>query len=315
MRAFIVAAAILAMAFPAAALEGGGGKKPAPKPASMKSKEMEAKIEEILDSFQGEKTYSSDNERVKKLIRMGHDAVAPLIGQLRKRHHVDRGHGFSELAATDALAGLLEPDDVPAVALLLEEGMTEAAPALRNLKKDLVREALLAPLRKGWCSYKLVEELERFRTDPAVRREMLAYLEKYGRSGDYVTGQVAEWLGEAGVKEALPQLKKILDAGEGNMSGRHLVAAAIVALGDKAGIPGLLDVFTSGGSRGNDYERHTAGEVLNRILRERVYVGSFDPGEERKGNFDEAAKRFAEWWEKAKASIRFDEKTYRWVWD
>ncbi len=315
MRALVVVAAVTFLAVPASALQDKGGKgKPAPAPAALKPEELESKVAEVLDSFRDVRSYTSDNPRVQSLIRLGRPVIGPILRYLRKLHQADDVHSFAVKAGSDALAGVVTPEDVPQVAALLEDGMTRAAGALRNLKKDVVRAALLAPLAKGWCSYELVEALERFQADPEARKAMLAFLEKYGRNGDHTTGEVAEWLGQAGVTEALPALKKVLDAGEGNMGGRWQVAVAVVVLRDKAGIPALLDIFSAEGDRHRSYERHNAGEALNRVLGERVYVGSFEPGESN-GNFEEASVRFASWWDKAKDRIRYDEKAGRWVWN
>ena len=83
-----------------------------------------------------------------------------------------------------------------------------------------------------------------------------------------------------------------------------------MSLGSEEGIAVLMEVFEDddqfvGGAR------HSAGEALNRIVGERIYVGSFGPDKNR-GNFDEAEERFRDWFDENEDRLVYDRKTRRW---
>jgi hypothetical protein len=311
LRVALVVALVLAGSAARAGAKGGPPK-PAPPPKVAPEKLWE-KIRTILSEFRGARSWTTSDPRIDAIVAYGRPAIEPLIRYLREAHLADsRGSDFDLQSAALALSRLVDDRDIPALARLLDDGQLEAAGAFASLRSPAARDALLVPMRKGFVSWDLMEALEAYRGEPPVRKATLEFLEKFGSALDYGTGTVARFAAGGGMFDALPVLKRLLALGGGN--ARLELAKAVVHLADAAGIPVLLEIFAAGDEGGAGFDRHEAGEELNRILRERIYVGSYD-GPATRGNFAVAAERFAAWWEKAKEKIRYDAKRGRWLWD
>jgi hypothetical protein len=280
------------------------------------AKELEAKVREILVSFEGQNRYSSDEPRVTRIIAMGRPAIPVLMRYLRE---VNAGRmpsgGFHQEAARDALKGLVGEQDFADLAELLADGVLEASRALASLENPKVLDALLVPIRKGLVSWEYVEDLQRFGKVKEVRAAFVEWLDKFGRAGEWQGATVARAVGELGIVEAIPVMKEIVASKKCDSYPRVEMAEALTRMGEKAGVAVLLDEFdpsTEGLGRIHGH-RHQVGEALNRVVGEKWYIGRHGPGEDE-GNFDEAVPKFKEWWKKAEATLRWDEKKLKWVW-
>ena len=112
----------------------------------------------------------------------------------------------------------------------------------------------------------------------------------------------------AEARPALVALKEV----RGTARFRRAVASALTRVGDESGIPLLIDFFahTSGMEA---WERHKAGEALNAIVGERIYLGtSGGPGSRPSGNYSEAVLRFRKWYAENEGRLEFDASTGRW---
>jgi hypothetical protein len=290
----------------AAAPAANGGPRGKTPPAS--PDDVAAQVRTILDSFDGESMYSSEDRRVVDLVRLGRPAVSALLEDLT----LDRDLGYRSRAAAQALERLLVVDDIPTVARMLEDGHLSVAPALAKIPAEVAVPALVAPLSKGYNSFALIEELEPFKKDERVTSALIHWLEgDPDTGGSSLIGSTARLLAGANVRPAVPTLIRLLDRGVGSMN-RGTVALALETLGEKRGIEELLGVFRSTDTESRHYDRHAAGERLNRISGQRFYRGSSGP-DGTDGNFDEAARQFDAWWTGVKGSIRYDEERRTWV--
>jgi hypothetical protein len=227
----------------------------------------------------------------------------------------DQTQLLNSMNASEALASLVTDEDVPAIASLLADGQLEAARALRRLSGPAVREALLVPVRKGYSSRVLTQALARFGRDPEVQDAVVAYLEKFGSAFDFPAGDMAEFAGRAGIRAAVPVLNRLLDTVPAGSVARPMFAWALTSLHERAGVRGLVDVFsTTTPEQVDAWQRHAVGGALNRVVGERIYVGSADGRNEPHGNFEEAADRFRAWWNEVQETIHWDEKLIKWVW-
>jgi HEAT repeat protein len=265
------------------------------------------RVREILATFDEEMSYSSDEPRVRKIVALGRRAVPTLLEEVRSQHVFSTG--YRSTAAADAMAMLATDEDVPALAGLLGDGHLLAARCFRGLHGPKAVDALLAPLEKGFLQYDLLEALARHRKDERVRSALRKWLERFGRGGEYAVGQAAEFLADSRDEAAVPLLVPLLDLPL-ETGVRMRVARALVRLGEKSGIPVLIEVVEEVVGH-YAWERDQAGKALNDVVGEDVYTGNFVRGRQT-GNVREAAKRFREWWEASKDRVRFDRKRRAW---
>ena len=281
-----------------------GGKAPPPSPP-----DVTTQVKSILDTFDGESSYSTSDPRIVELANLGRPAVSALLGNMKGKGF----HSFRASAAAEALKRLLVVDDVPTVAALMAGGYLEVAPALSRLPADAVVPALLAPLAKGFHAFALVEALAPFQHDPRVAPALIAWLRSGpDGAGSSLIGSTAKFLAEADARDAIPALLEIVGGVSGSMN-RGQVAGALATLGEKRGIEVLLELFRSTRSPERSYDRHEAGERLNDIAGRRIYRGSYSPGGASDGNFEEASAQFDAWWAEVKDSIHFDAARGTWV--
>lgn len=278
-----------------------------------RSSEVDPKIDEevrkLLSSLSGARSYSSDNPIVQRIAAMGRKAVPSLGKYLRELRPGFPPGGFDGHAAGDALEDLVEEEDLPMLAELLENGILEAARAAAAIGTEAARDALLVPVGKGMLGHDLVSALTGWRDDPVVHRALIEFLRTSGPHGGWNVGAAAEFLADGRVVEAVPVLQEILAAAT-EVDTLRPVAEALAELGEKAGIPVLIDCLAESGFHG-DWQRHEAGEALNRITGRRIYIGSFHPGKSE-GNYEEAAEEFRKWWSESGDHLEFDPKWRRW---
>ena len=274
-------------------------------PAS--SPEVAQRVREILVPYARANSWSTDDPAVRRIVALGHDAVPELLKIVGEP---SRGFNMESDVAAEALSQLVRAEDRPLLAKHIAQGDLKLAKALARIPGEESLDALLVPVGKGLMSHALLEALREQASSPRVEKALVDYLDRFG-TGDYQTGAVAEFLGERGVWDAKPILSRLLKDCRGSDCGRR-IAQGLVQLGGKEGIPVLLDVFSATGGRHDEWDRHEAGEFLNRVRGERTYVGSFGGPGESQGNFEEAAASFRAWWATAEATIRFDRETRRW---
>jgi hypothetical protein len=106
--------------------------------------------------------------------------------------------------------------------------------------------------------------------------------------------------------EAGPALEALL-ARKLRIDAWRNVAAALVRIGDKAGVFALIDVLATPAGADDPpplaYQREAAGKLLNAVSGTHIYTGRDDVAE---------AMRFAEWWRNSKDALRFDPATQTW---
>ncbi len=291
-------------------------KGPVPGPGAAPGKaspEIEAKVRELLEPFRGVHSYSSRDPAVAKVVALGRDAIPALAAILREND--DHGAGMLVTATKDALADLVTEADVPLLAQLLADGHLAAAGAFKNLRSPAALDALLDTVKRGFVSYDLVEQFDHFRDDPQIAPALIGWLEAHGESAGWEVSPVARYLGEHRVREAVPALSKLLGAGR-DAHARTSAAVALARFGEKSGVETLVEIFeapAAGPGRSDDHVRHEAGEELNKIAGRRIYTGSFEPSGGIRGNADDAAKLFREWWNGVKDKIRFDATRRVWL--
>jgi HEAT repeat protein len=269
-----------------------------------------AVVRGLLATFEGKSSYGSDDEpRVRQIAAFGRKVVPVLLEELRGERR-----GFRLEATADAMALLATDDDLPALASLLADGHLTAAKCLRRLGGEQVVSALLVPVEKGRLSYELLEALGNHRSDPRVIAAVLWWVKRFGIDGSFPLGSAAEMLAEENVTEAIPLLVPLVD--RGFQPTVHVrVAKALVDLGDKRGVPPLIDALERRGDAFDSWARHHAGEALNRVVGERIYSGEHKAGMGYSGNWKEAAGRFRAWWKASKDRLRFDASLDAWVVD
>ena len=293
---------------PAAPVKGAAAGKASP--------DVEAKVRELLDPFRTANMYSSSDPAVEKVVAIGPAAIPALVEILREG---DGGHGPGMLytAATDALAELVNENDVPVLAQLLAEGRLVAARAFAKLRSPAALDALLGPVARGFVSFDVVRALENFSSNPRVGAALVSWISAHGAAGSWEVGPVAEFLGDHHVAAAVEPILKLTQVPL-EAHAAQKVGGALAALGRKEGIETLIAVMEgkfAGVRPSDDYPRHEAGETLNRIVGRRIYSGSHEPGGGIRGNADEAATQFGAWWNGVKDKIRFDETRRAWVVD
>jgi hypothetical protein len=276
--------------------------------------DVAAKVREILESFEGESSYGSDEPRVSRLIALGHSAVPAILDDLKRERNGPPG--FRSQAAADALARLLLVDDMPEVAAMLDDGHLAVARALTRIPAEVAVPALLKPLTKGLNSFDLVEGLRPFQRDERIQAALIRWLEAGpDTGGSSLVCSTALLLAQAGARAAVPALRNLIArtaSGSIDMNRRG-VAEALVTLGEKQGIEVLLDIFRAPADGPRSYDRHAAGEKLNEVVGRGVYRGNYGPGGATTGNFDEAAQAFDRWWSEVKDEIRYDDHRQAWV--
>jgi hypothetical protein len=322
MRTVLGAAAVLALAVPARAGDPAGGEggaavakaeaaRPAPpEPAPL----LPGGVEGVLLRIREAGEFRPGEGGILGVLALGRGAIPDLLLHLRRAaaSPADR-RGADVRAAAWALAEVVDDRDFEAVAGLLRAGLGEAARALRGMRHAGVRGAVAAALRKGLVAVDLLDLAERFAGDPEVRGALLARLERSGKERGHAAGRVAEILGRAGAWDARPLLRALLEDGGGEPDFRRMAATALLDLGDRSGVPVLLEFFYAE-PRPEDpagFSLHRAGEVLNRLAGERIWTGVWE-ADRKGGNVRQARERFAAWWAAGKDALRFDPVLRRW---
>jgi hypothetical protein len=293
--------------------------------------DIRAAVREILESFRGKDTYVSDCPEVRRIVAMGHDAFGALL-EFLKEDETGHENWAGRDAAGEALDELVVAADVPALAGLLLSGRTKFAQALARLGTPDAVAALALAIDRNFVDSDLVSAFDRHdfavKLDPKI---VSAFVRWLGRPAadkkQYEVGSVAEMLAKAGAVDAVASLAKRLSMLD-QLQPKQRVAQALVDLGDKSGIPALIEVLTMpepfAGPMRFDYPRHCAGLALNKIAGKDIYTGKevaagpggipgLGPAEPRyDADFPATAKAFRAWWEKTKDKLVFDAATRTW---
>jgi HEAT repeat protein len=271
----------------------------APQPAA-----VDEKVRKLLEPYKHARGWSTADPAIRALVALGREAVPALLKILGE---VETSPvRMRKAVAAEALSRLVREEDRPELARLVAQGDLEAAKCLARIPGEETLDALLVPVRKGLMSHDLLDALGPYRSSPRVGKALIDYLDRFG-IGDWASGAVARFLGDQGVWDAAPILLRLLRA-PGDASFRANAACGLAQLGGKEAIPVLIDVLAAG----DEWARHEAGEMLNRIRGERIYVGRVGRPGESDGNAQEAAADYASWWEKVENDLRFDRDTRRW---
>jgi hypothetical protein len=271
----------------------------------------------VRDALRGASAFSPRDPGIRSVVAMGRAAVPELLAILREASYGDPRQQLYFLSAGAALSELATDEDLPALASLLADGHVEVARGLEHLSGPAVREALLVPLRKGFCGPGLTTALGRFESDPEVQDAVVAYLDRFGTVGDLSAGDLALLAGRAGIRAAVPVLTRLIATVPPVAPARRMFASALTSLHEAAGVQALVDIFstTAGDKMWDQIQRHLTGEALNNVVGDRVYVGALDDPPGAHGNFEEAAERFRAWWTQAHDTLHWDEKLGKWAWD
>jgi hypothetical protein len=287
--------------------------------------EIRTAVRAILETFRGTHSYSSDCTEVRRIVAMGHDAVGALL-EFMSKESGDHDAWACCAAARDALDFLVVAADVPALAALLLQGQTKLAPSLARIGTPDAVAAIALAIDRNIVDWDLVAAFESHdfnaaKIDPKI---VSAFVRWLGRPAaerkQYELGSVAELLGRAGAVDAVAPLSKHLPAMD-QLQPKQRVAQALVELGDKSGIPALIDVLTMPesfpGATRFDYPRHCAGLALNRVAGGDIYKGkqTFDETQHESrydADFAATAKAFRAWREKSKDKLAFDPAARTW---
>jgi hypothetical protein len=274
-------------------------------------------VTRILDSFDKDPTFMSSDPRIDDLVRLGRPAMGALFEATRERRI---GRTYARMAVLHALERMVTVDHLPVLAGMLANGDLAVGAALKRLPAEQVIPVLLDTVARGHLSFEMLETLKFFERDPRVVKALIAWLEgRVGPEASSLSGSVAESLARARATEAVPVLVLAMDSPYHAMNKRRL-ASAVTDLGDKRGIAALIDFFRFPDQDRrffDEYERHVAGEDLNRVVGRTVYRGSYtsrgnSPRATAEGNYEEAAREFATWWDGAKATLRYDPESRAW---
>jgi hypothetical protein len=298
-------------------------KKNGPVPLPTSPADVKARVKEILDGYRDQRVMKTDDQAILDLISLGHPAVGALLEALDARDSNDHLDSHSERYAIQwALARLAEASDAPTLTALLRKGRTKVALALNNIDAPGVLDAFVEAIDAGYVDSDLVEGLDRRGKEPRIQKALCAWLHKnLAMDRQWVIGGVAEFLERNRAPDAvaalLPYLKTLTD-----LQPRQFVALALANLGEKAGIPVLIEILTmsdSHGLTGFNYPRHCAGNELNRISGTTIYTGKEISGggpgmgpERYDADWGATAKAFRDWWTKNKDRLHFDPTTRVW---
>jgi formylglycine-generating enzyme required for sulfatase activity len=299
--------------------------------SSLAPAEAEAAAMAILETYRDETSAHYPDPREARLVAIGRSAAGVLIKVLSDPAYKDLW--AMRTAAMRALPSLALDEDAAMIARLMREGHRELEVAFASLYAPETIATYAGLLRDGCFDRGLHEAARPHLRDPAVIAACCAWLAgpKYDGDLNFAIAEMAELVGGTGpyrlsddpraeaarrldlrqplpdiMPEAGPALKALLTRPL-RIDARRNVAAAMVRIGDKAGIPALIGVLASPVDSSDDpngsYQREAAGKQLNTVSGTRIYAGRDAAAE---------AKQFAEWWAKSKDALRFDPATQQW---
>ncbi len=278
---------------------------------------IEAHVRTLLEPFASATSFRPFDRRIDKVVKLGRPAIPAVVKILIEGE--GKKAGYLGEAAARALHELVEERDVPLLRRLLVDGHYRAAGALAKLASKDALDALVEPVNRGFLEFHLLWALDRHGAKSRIQRALLQWLEQYGPGGESIVGDAALLLSRHRVLDAKPVLKNLLEKGKKKTPAivKWGVAAAAAHLGEKAGIPALIEVFANT-EEDQGWARHRAGHSLNRVAGRRTYKGAKDlqpdgdlpkPGELPHTT---ALKRFRAWWKDVGERMRFDRQ--RWAW-
>lgn len=304
----------------------------------------EARAMQILETYRDARSAHYPDPREAELVAVGRPAVGALVRVLSEKRF-DEQWGM-QTAAKRVLPHLVLDEDAPTLERLMREGHRGLETAFGGLYAPASITTLAGLLRDGCFDTGLHEAARPHLRDPAIVEACCAWLAnpRYEGDTDFAIAKMAELVGGTGpyrlfhrpspekgthvskgqplpeiVPEAAPALRGLLERPL-RVDARQHVAAALVRIGDRAGIPVLIEILgTSGetiGARPSTYHRHAAGLLLNAVSHTAFYwTPAYDErsGEIlREDQFSQAAGAFAEWWRRAERDLRFDPATQSW---
>ncbi len=307
--------------------------------------DVEAKAIKILETYRDATSFEEPDPRQKDLVALGRPALDAFLRVLSDPAFKDQW--AMREAASRALAQLVIDDDVPKLSRLMREGHRGVEVAFAKLNAPETIAAYAGLLRDGCFGGRLHDAARPHLRDPAVVAACCAWLAnpKYDGDLDFAIAKMAELVGGTGANrvqddpsddvsrrtnshqplaETMPEAKPALEsllARPLRLDARRNVAAALIRIGDKAGIPVLIEVLGTTVAAEKPflgaYQLHAAGKQLNGVSGTHIYVGS-EVDDERsgettwEGNFADAAKRYREWWTESKDKLSFDAATQKW---
>lgn len=298
----------------------------------------------ILDTYRGAKSIRYPDAHIDELIGLGRPALQTLVTVLTDAAFEDEW--AVREAAKRALPALARDADVPTFVRLMREGHYEVEVAFANLRAPASVAAYAGLLRDGCFDTGLHTAARPHLRDPMVVAACCAWLKDphYVGDLDFAIAKMAELVGGTGlyrrpddrpsdgagrftsdqpvpeiVPEAAPALRSLLKRPLRIDARRH-VASALVRVGDKSGIPELIDILGAAlpadAPPPDAYQRHAAGLQLNAVSQTSFYwKPAWDERRSqivREDQFELAAETFREWWLRAQDEIRFDPATQVW---
>ncbi|MCE9635476.1 MAG: hypothetical protein K8T90_07200, partial [Planctomycetes bacterium] len=311
---------------------------------SVSTPEVEAEAMKILETYRDATSAHYPDPREKDLVAIGRPALGVFLKVLSDPAFKDQW--AMRQAVKRVLATLVLDEDVPMLARLMRDGHREVEVAFANLNAPASIATYAALLREGCFDTGLHEAARPHLREAAVVQACCEWLAEPRYDGDlnFAIATMAELMGGTGphrlrddppsqvaksleghqqplpaiVPEAGPALNALLKTPLRVDARRH-VAAALVRVGDMAGIPALIEIL--GTPLPNDgppdaYQRHAAGLQLNGVSRTAMYGKSaFDERTMQvvsEDLFAAAAASCAHWWERAQYDLRFDPATQTW---
>jgi HEAT repeat protein len=289
---------------------------------SLDDVDVGAKVRAILAKFRGVRRLSIPNPEQRQIVAFGRAAVASLVEALcEPAVHSDWA---LRSVAKYCFGELADESDVPMIGKMVRSGHAEFGAALGRLSSPEAVALVAELIRTGRFGTELDEMATPHLGDAAVAAACCAWLREPNYEGDmeFAIAKMADVVSgedQVTVPDAVEPLAKLLERPL-RTDSRRRVASALVRLGDKRGVPALIDVLESSAETDmtdTGYERHAAGEHLNSVSGTKTYVGTALHDDKTDytrwtGNFAEAAKQFRAWWEKSKDKLAFDAATRTW---
>lgn len=280
--------------------------------------DVAAEVTRILESFRKDDTFFSSDPRIDELEKLGRPAMGALFEAARGKSL----GSLARMAVLQALERLVTVDDLRVIAGMLANGDLDVGAALKRLPAEQAIPVLLEPVARGRLSFEVLEGLKPFERDPRVVKALITWLDgRVTEERSSLGGNLAEALARVGATDAIPVLVRAMD-NPNHAFNRRRIASAVIDLGDRRGIAALLDFFRAPPRDRfpDSYERHAAGEDLNRVVGRTVYKGSYRPRDNSpwstaEGNFEEATKEFDAWWAASKDKLRYDAERRAWLVD
>ncbi len=269
--------------------------------------EILAAIDAVLSRYDADAAYVEPNPDAAELAKLGRAAMPALLAFLRDdRPDLDAPESRARVVA-DALAFLAYERDLPAIGLLIAHDRTAAARVLGRLPSPAALDALLGAIERDVVDDEVLDALEAQDPDPRVERTVLAWLKRSHR--DVGAPRAAEFLARRHRTEAAESVRSAMWFNS-HPRTRARLAASLAALGDHEGVRQLVE---SAHAWRNPSAQRIAGEALNVVVGRRVL--RVEPGPEQgppRGNFDEAAAEFQQWWDANHEALVFNPAGWRW---